>query len=141
MKDYYKILGVSRQATQKEIKSAYRSLAKKHHPDATGEESDDQFKDIQEAYSTLSDPEKRSDYDACLGERVRVRIRTSSQRRYSTGGAFSRPEPLIPRDPFARGGNAEPFRSSAFEDADDLFDRLRTYLFRRFFLDDDDFWF
>lgn len=141
MKDYYKILGVERNATQAEIKNAYRSLAKKHHPDATGQENDEQFKKIQEAYSTLGDPEKRMDYDACLGESVRVRIRTSTSRRHFSGrSGFSSPEPLIPRKPFGNAGNTDPFRSSFFDDADALFDRLRSYLFGRFFFDDDDFW-
>ena len=61
MMDYYKVLGVSASATQDEIKSAYRKLAMKHHPDRGGDPK--QFQDIQEAYANLSDPEKRQQYD------------------------------------------------------------------------------
>ena len=62
MSDYYSTLGLSKTATQDEIKQAYRKLAMKHHPDRTGGD-DTEFKKIQEAYATLSDPEKRSQYD------------------------------------------------------------------------------
>jgi DnaJ-class molecular chaperone len=64
-KDYYKILGVDRKADDKTIKSAYRRLARKHHPDvAKGKDSTDRFKEINEAYEVLSDPEKRRRYDS-----------------------------------------------------------------------------
>ncbi len=59
--DYYKILGVSKDADQNEIKKAYRKLAHKHHPDKGGDE--EKFKKINEAYQVLSDEEKRSKYD------------------------------------------------------------------------------
>src|SRR5438093_78167 len=60
-KDYYKILGVDRKADDKTIKSGYRRLARKHHPDVTkgGKDSAERFKEINEAYEVLSDPEKR----------------------------------------------------------------------------------
>lgn len=62
MVDYYSILGVSRGASQEEIKKAFRKLAHQHHPDKKhGDEA--KFKEINEAYSILSDPEKRSQYD------------------------------------------------------------------------------
>jgi len=60
-KDYYKILGVSKDVEQDTLKKAYRALSKEHHPDHGGDE--ERFKEINEAYSTLSDPEKRKDYD------------------------------------------------------------------------------
>jgi molecular chaperone DnaJ len=62
--DYYKILGVSRSATPDEIKSAYRGLALKYHPDKNKDkEAENRFKTINEAYAVLSDPEKRRQYD------------------------------------------------------------------------------
>jgi len=59
--DHYQILGVSRDADTREIKTAYRKLASKHHPDKGGDEQ--KFKEIQNAYETLSDPQKRAEYD------------------------------------------------------------------------------
>jgi molecular chaperone DnaJ len=61
MKDYYKILGVSRDASPEEIKRAYYRLAHKYHPDKGGDE--EKFKEINEAYQVLSDKEKRAQYD------------------------------------------------------------------------------
>jgi len=60
-KDYYKILGVSKSATSAEIKKAYRKLAHKYHPDKGGDQ--EKFKEINEAYQTLSNPQKRAQYD------------------------------------------------------------------------------
>ncbi|HNZ29501.1 MAG TPA: DnaJ domain-containing protein, partial [Candidatus Goldiibacteriota bacterium] len=68
-RDLYEVLGVSKNATQEEIKSAFRNLAKKHHPDAhQGEnekkQAEEKFKELGNAYAVLSDPEKRKKYDA-----------------------------------------------------------------------------
>ncbi len=64
-KDYYKILGVDKQASQKEIQKAYRKLARKHHPDVNpgDKAAEEQFKEINEANEVLADPEKRKKYD------------------------------------------------------------------------------
>ncbi len=64
-KDYYSILGVPRNATDEEIKKAYKQLAMKYHPDRNpnDKEAEERFKEINEAYSVLSNPEKRAQYD------------------------------------------------------------------------------
>ncbi len=64
-KDFYKVLGVSPDASADEIKRAYRKLAQKYHPDANPNDpsAEEKFKDISEAYATLSDPEQRKEYD------------------------------------------------------------------------------
>ncbi len=62
--DYYEILGVSRTADEKELKKAYRNLARKYHPDVNKDPgAEDKFKEINEAYSVLSDSQKRAQYD------------------------------------------------------------------------------
>jgi curved DNA-binding protein len=63
-KDYYEVMGVARGATQDEIKRAYRKLARKYHPDVSKEkDAEEKFKELQEAYEVLKDPEKRAAYD------------------------------------------------------------------------------
>ncbi len=64
-RDYYEVLGLSKGAEDKEIKRAYRKLAKKYHPDSNpgDKEAEKKFKEVTEAYSVLSDPEKKKLYD------------------------------------------------------------------------------
>jgi len=67
-KDYYKIVGVDRDASQEEIKRAYRKLARQYHPDVSDEpDAEERFQELQEAYEVLKDPEKRAAYDS-LGQ-------------------------------------------------------------------------
>lgn len=89
-KDYYKVLGVSKSASQEEIKKAYRKLAVKYHPDKNqgDEASENKFKEIGEAYDVLGDPEKRKKYDT-LG---------SNWKQYEQQGGARR------GNPFGQGG-------------------------------------
>jgi molecular chaperone DnaJ/curved DNA-binding protein len=89
-KDLYDILGVDEDASKQEIKKAYRTLARKHHPDRNPDDpkAEDKFKEIQKAYSILSDEEKRQQYDA--------------QRRFGGGGGFGGPNGG--RGGFGQGG-------------------------------------
>jgi DnaJ-class molecular chaperone len=82
-KDYYAILGVPKNAAEKDIKSAYRKLARKWHPDANPDNqkaAEEKFKDIQEAYEVLGDPEKRKKYDV-LGSDWQQAAREAEQQR------------------------------------------------------------
>src|SRR5271170_3084777 len=64
-KDYYEVLGVTKTATADEIRKAFRKLARQHHPDVAKDKkkAEEKFKEINEAYEVLSDPEKRKKYD------------------------------------------------------------------------------
>lgn len=71
-RDYYETLGVGRSATPEELKAAFRNLARKYHPDINKEpDAEDKFKEMNEAYAVLSDPEKRAAYDRYGAEGLR----------------------------------------------------------------------
>jgi curved DNA-binding protein CbpA len=96
-KDPYKLLGLSRNASEDEIRKAHRKLVRKYHPDANSEDpqAEERFKEIQQAYEVLSNPQKRREYDK--------RVHTSSREGTSRAGAGA-----------SRGGSGRPRpRSSA----------------------------
>ncbi|MCC6270700.1 MAG: DnaJ domain-containing protein [Microbacteriaceae bacterium] len=80
-KDFYKVLGVSKDITQADLKKAYRKLARKHHPDSNpgDAKSEARFKEISEANAVLSDPEQRKEYD-------QMRAMGSGMPRFAAGG-------------------------------------------------------
>src|SRR5260370_40556768 len=98
-RDYYKILGVPKNADDKAIKTAYRRLARKHHPDvAKGKDSATRFQEISEAYEVLGDSEKRKRYDT-LGP---------DWPRYAEAGTGARGPPAGAAGPLRRGGEGVP---------------------------------
>ncbi|WP_133128368.1 DnaJ C-terminal domain-containing protein [Legionella nagasakiensis] len=82
-KDYYKIMGLNRDATEKDIKTAYRRLARKYHPDISKEpNAEEKFKEMAEAYEVLKDPEKRRVYDQYVQDwDIRQKANYSSQQK------------------------------------------------------------
>ncbi len=102
-KDYYKFMGVSRDATQDQIKRAYRKLARKYHPDVSKESNaETQFKEVGEAYEVLKDPEKRAAYDR-LGSQWRAGQEFKPPPGWDTGFEFS-------------GGGFRPAEAADFSD-------------------------
>ena len=87
-KDYYAVLGVSRDASEEDIKKAYRKLARKYHPDVSKEQdAEEKFKGVGEAYETLKDPEKRAAYDQLGRHAAGEEFRPPPDWQQSFGGA------------------------------------------------------
>ena len=70
MRDYYDVLGVAPDARAAEIKRAYRQLARRYHPDISGDERGVSFREVARAYEVLGDPDRRRTYDAAIRESV-----------------------------------------------------------------------
>jgi DnaJ-class molecular chaperone len=116
-KDYYAVLGVPKGAPEKDIKSAYRRLARKWHPDANPsnpKEAEERFKELSEAYEVLGDPEKRKKYDVLGSDWQRAARQAEQQRQYRT--RFN--ETDFDFGPGASGASAGP---SGFSDFFDMF--------------------
>jgi len=89
-KNFYTILGVGKKATEEELKKAYRRLAKKYHPDVnTQKDSEEKFKEVQDAYDVLKDPEKRILYDK-YGDRWEHGAQAESAQEHYHGNDFRR---------------------------------------------------
>ena len=103
-RDFYEVLGVDRNASEKEIKKAYRKMARKYHPDGNqGDKSAEQkFKEVSEAYGVLSDPEKKKLYDQ-FGMAAFEEGASSSQGSWS-GNPFGASGSYGGSDPFGNGG-------------------------------------
>src|SRR5207245_769624 len=114
-KDYYQTLGVSRTASEKEIKSAYRRLARQYHPDVNKDpKATDRFKLINEAYEVLSDAKKRTKYDQLGADWERIEREQEFGRQYQTqaGGQPSGARSAIA--PSWRASPAPPAAAPAF---------------------------
>lgn len=117
-RNYYVVLGVPRGESKAGIRAAFRDLVKRHHPDRTGVEDANRFREVVEAYRVLEDPETRRTYDDDLrrqeqGEAVRIR------RGRPVAGGWAEPEPLV-SEPLDVLGAPEEVRPSF----DALFERM-----------------
>jgi curved DNA-binding protein len=122
-RDFYEILGVSRNATQDEIQRAYRKLARAHHPDVNKDPgAEDRFKDVSEAYNVLHDPETRRRYDAFGPDfrRVPDDVDPDTWNRATAGGGARGRGPgagrQAPRGPSADGGFTADFGDIDLDD-------------------------
>ena len=121
--DYYKILGVNKNATADEIKKAYRKLARKHHPDLNpnNPEASKLFQQINEANEVLSDPENRKKYDQYGKDWKHAEHFEQARRQQQASGARGQGNPFGGENPFGseyftyeEGGDYSDFFSSIF---------------------------
>ncbi|OCG73521.1 DnaJ C-terminal domain-containing protein [Microbacterium sediminis] len=113
-KDFYKVLGVSKDVSESDLKKTYRKLARKYHPDSNPGDTaaEAKFKEISEAYSVLSDPEQRREYDELRAMGSGARFTASG----SSGGGF---EDVFSRFTTSRGSSAD------FDDIFSIFNQTR----------------
>lgn len=120
--NYYEILGVERNADLASIRSAYRRMVRRYHPDLRPQGDSQRFLDVQQAYETLSDPKLRAIYDRGLNPQIPVRITRTQWRQPG-------PEPLIPD--WHRGVSANRF-SHDLSWEDDPFEEIFHLVVRIF---------
>lgn len=139
-RDYYETLGIPRTADEKAIRSAYRKLARQYHPDVNpnDHQAEEKFKEINEAYEVLSDPEKRKKYDT-LGARWKEydawqQAQGQGQRPSQSAGEPFDWSTIFGQEP--GGGGRYEYYSSRPEDLNDLFGSDRPYsdFFETFFV-------
>ena len=116
-KDYYRVLGVDKNATEEEIKKAYRKMALRFHPDKNKEaDAEEKFKEISEAYEVLSDKDKRASFDRYGSEGMKAHNGMGSHHHSSFGQHTTDPFQLFRtffggRDPFSEAFGEDPFSS------------------------------
>jgi curved DNA-binding protein len=125
-KDYYKILGVPKNAEQKDVQKAYRKLARQYHPDINpnNKEAEDKFKEINEAYEVIGDPEKRSKYDQ-FGQDWQRYEQAQQQQQGGASGGFDWSQ--WSRQQGQPGAQGQYYNYTTEEDLNDLFGQGGQY--------------
>ncbi len=123
-KDYYEVLGVAKDSAEKDVKSAYRKLARKWHPDANptnAKQAEERFKEISEAYEVVGDPEKRKKYDALGSNWEQAQAQAEAQRRYREAQAAQGAQYRTAASGGDPSGGANASGASGFSDFFDSF--------------------